>query len=345
MRDPDLVLRAQRAAAELERAWDRHRTLHGLGADPMPPISSYVGYSLEEPWGQPRVVFGVAAEEAEQLAFLLDGHHGASPAARPAAEPTQADAGTAGEGAAMADVDQAGGSGRVHVPAQPQPVSAKRARSKEQSRPERQRGSREQPRQAAGPADPRDLSLSPSERGGRESGRPLEPGGAPESGTALDPDRPAGLHALPPRRVGLVAVPGDADLGDADLMAFRPRHEPASYLDEGPEPDPFFAGPDERAMSGRARGGRVAGSHAMPRQKRLSSSGAVTGSSQRAGRLQDGGGRRGTTSMAAELAGWASSELPGQAAHRFTPHPAGGPYVSASDTAGRPSGRSTDGGI
>src|SRR5689334_12987722 len=71
MRDPDLVLRAQQAAAVLERAWDHWRTLHGVGAGALPPVSSYVGYSLEEPWGQPRVVFGIAAEEAEQLAALL----------------------------------------------------------------------------------------------------------------------------------------------------------------------------------------------------------------------------------------------------------------------------------
>jgi hypothetical protein len=74
MRDPDLVHRAERAAIALERAWGRWRTMHGLGSDPLPPVSSYVGYSLEEPWGQPRVVFGVSADEAERLASLLDGH-------------------------------------------------------------------------------------------------------------------------------------------------------------------------------------------------------------------------------------------------------------------------------
>lgn len=74
MRDPDLVQRARRAADALERAWGHWRTMHGLGADPLPPVSSYVGYSLEEPWGQPRVVFGIGAEEAERLAGLLDGH-------------------------------------------------------------------------------------------------------------------------------------------------------------------------------------------------------------------------------------------------------------------------------
>jgi len=74
MRDPDLVQRAERAATALERAWIHWRTMHGLGSDPLPPVSSYVGYSLEEPWGQPRVVFGVGADEAERLAALLNGH-------------------------------------------------------------------------------------------------------------------------------------------------------------------------------------------------------------------------------------------------------------------------------
>src|SRR5580692_10581187 len=71
MRDPDLVTRAQRAAVALERAWERWRAMHGLSAEPMPPVSSYVGYSIEEPWGRPRVVFGVDAEDAERLAALL----------------------------------------------------------------------------------------------------------------------------------------------------------------------------------------------------------------------------------------------------------------------------------
>jgi hypothetical protein len=71
MPDPRLVSRAQRAATMLERAWERWRSAHGLAAEPLPPVSSYVGYSIEEPWGRPRVVFGVAAEDAERLAALL----------------------------------------------------------------------------------------------------------------------------------------------------------------------------------------------------------------------------------------------------------------------------------
>jgi hypothetical protein len=74
MRDPELMQRADRASIALEEAWERWRAMHGLGSEPLPPVSSYVGYSLEEPWGQPRVVFGLRADEAELLAALLDGH-------------------------------------------------------------------------------------------------------------------------------------------------------------------------------------------------------------------------------------------------------------------------------
>jgi hypothetical protein len=77
MRDPELVVRAQLAASALEGAWRRWRLVHGDMADPMPAISSYVGYSLQEPWGQPRVVFGLAAEDAERLAALMSAWTGA----------------------------------------------------------------------------------------------------------------------------------------------------------------------------------------------------------------------------------------------------------------------------
>jgi len=74
MRDLDLVQRAERAAAALEDAWIHWRVRHGLGTGPLSPVSSYVGYSLTEPWGQPRVVFGVDADEAERLAAIVAGH-------------------------------------------------------------------------------------------------------------------------------------------------------------------------------------------------------------------------------------------------------------------------------
>src|SRR6202012_3127405 len=72
MRDPELVARAQRAAARLESAWERWRALQGLGETPAQPVVGYVGYSLKEPWGQPRAVIGFSAEEAERLAEFLE---------------------------------------------------------------------------------------------------------------------------------------------------------------------------------------------------------------------------------------------------------------------------------
>ena len=72
MRDPELVARAQRAATRLESAWEQWRALHGLGVAPGQPVVSYVGYSLKEPWGEPRVVIGIDADEAEYLAEFLD---------------------------------------------------------------------------------------------------------------------------------------------------------------------------------------------------------------------------------------------------------------------------------
>src|SRR2546430_15945622 len=84
MRDPQMVSRANQAAVTLERAWERWRVLHGLPAAPRSPVSSYVGYSMEEPWGSPRVVFGVDAGEAELLAAVLERHQCAGPYYQPA---------------------------------------------------------------------------------------------------------------------------------------------------------------------------------------------------------------------------------------------------------------------
>lgn len=77
MRDPELVARAGYAAARLEQAWERWRALHGL-AGSSDPLASYVGYSLKEPMGQPRVVLGVDASEAEYFADFLESHECAS---------------------------------------------------------------------------------------------------------------------------------------------------------------------------------------------------------------------------------------------------------------------------
>jgi len=107
MRDPDLVQRAEQAAAALEKAWIHWRMRHGLATGQLPPVTSYVGYSLTEPWGQPRVVFGVDAEEAERIAAILEGHDCVGPVhAEVASRPERwqdADAGRAPVGYADAE--------------------------------------------------------------------------------------------------------------------------------------------------------------------------------------------------------------------------------------------------
>ena len=89
MRDPELVTRARYAAARLEQVWDRWRTLHGLGGT-VDPLASYVGYSLKEPMGQPRVVIGLDAAEAEYFADFLEHHEcgGRAQAEAPSANDT-----------------------------------------------------------------------------------------------------------------------------------------------------------------------------------------------------------------------------------------------------------------
>jgi hypothetical protein len=118
MRDPDLVVRAQQAATALESAWCHWRNMHGLGTDPVPPVSSYVGYSLDAPWGEARIVFGICAEEAEQLATLLKGHDCFGPVH---ASVTAKSVGRSQGSDAAPGQPRAGG--LVHVPA-PAPASA-----------------------------------------------------------------------------------------------------------------------------------------------------------------------------------------------------------------------------
>jgi hypothetical protein len=146
MRDPDLVMRAQRAAAALETAWNRWRTTHGLGADPLPPVSSYVGYSLEEPWGQPRVVFGVDAEEAEQLAAVLDRLDHIGPVQ---AEPARPDGGqklslerrfapgVSGIGGASRPLEHEAGDDRLRAPGQPDATTEDQRAVPQQAGPDR----------------------------------------------------------------------------------------------------------------------------------------------------------------------------------------------------------------
>lgn len=75
MRDPELVSCAQRAASELERAWLRWRQARGLADEASESVASYVAHSIDHPWGRPRVVLGLDADEARALAALLGREH------------------------------------------------------------------------------------------------------------------------------------------------------------------------------------------------------------------------------------------------------------------------------
>ena len=71
MRDPEMVSCAQRAASELERAWSEWRHARGLTEQLAESVASYVAHSIDHPWGRPRVVLGLDADEARALAALL----------------------------------------------------------------------------------------------------------------------------------------------------------------------------------------------------------------------------------------------------------------------------------
>lgn len=75
MRDPELVSNAQRAASELERAWSEWRRARGLSDEVTESVASYVAHSIDHPWGRPRVVLGLDADEARALAVLLGKEH------------------------------------------------------------------------------------------------------------------------------------------------------------------------------------------------------------------------------------------------------------------------------
>ncbi|HEX4656159.1 MAG TPA: hypothetical protein VH307_02135 [Streptosporangiaceae bacterium] len=283
MRDPEMILRAQQAAAELERAWDRWRTMHGLGIDPPPPVSSYVGYSLEEPWGQPRVVFGIDAREAEQLAALLDRHDCAGPVYASVASLSAARTGDATD-ARAAEADRHRAAGRVRVPTQAQPSAAQRERLPEPTQPEALRGPVEPP--ARRDSRPRNEEPGPGAAGTQAQ----EPPSADDEASALREDQDAeAMQPAPP--------------------AFIPRLEPAVYPDEDQEPGPVLDEPGQTAEPGRAAAGwtranRGSGGHALPRQKRPA---------RGAGSKQEGRDRSRREAMAADLAGWTAGELPGQA--------------------------------
>jgi hypothetical protein len=116
-------------------------------------------------------------------------------------------------------------------------------------------------------------------------------------------------------------------------VAFRPSPELASCLDAGPEADPFLDSADDLAedqhsSAKHARANRITRGHPMARLSRPMRPGvaperdlAVPAAAmlpQLPGRKPEGSERRGLAAMAADAIGWASGELPGQAAAKDT---------------------------
>jgi hypothetical protein len=115
MRDPELVARAGYAAARLEQAWERWRMHHGLDGS-ADPLASYVGYSHKEPMGQPRVVIGVDAAEAEFFADFLESHDCTMSGGALGADP--------GAGLPAADTRPVNVGGRLAVNGHPRPSAS-----------------------------------------------------------------------------------------------------------------------------------------------------------------------------------------------------------------------------
>jgi hypothetical protein len=122
---------------------------------------------------------------------------------------------------------------------------------------------------------------------------------------------------------------GPADDGGTGLTAFRPG--PASLPGDAAEPDPFAA--EHRPAAGQQAQRPRSHRHAMqrPARQRRGSIDAendpqLSGSqppARRAGGQRQAGHAAGDgnelAGMAGDLAGWASGELPGQAAHQTAP--------------------------
>ena len=242
MRDPEMVARAGYAAARLEQAWERWRALHGLSGS-SDSLASYVGYSNQEPMGQPRVVIGVDAAEAEFFADFLEGHDCAAPGLGGEAGASSAAEARPVNGVGRPPVNGVGSpldSGSLYPPVSgPQPVMANGTRPVEAS--------------AAMPSEPMPRLIDDTD---------------PRARTASVPERPVTGPQAP--------VPPVTRAFPAPVPTFTPIGEtgPGGL---GAEPGPA-----------QPRGGLDRPVSAPPPDV-----------------------------MAAELAGWASGELPGQASEQL----------------------------
>ena len=221
MRDPELTHRAQVAAAGLERAWLIWRVVHGTAGDPRPTVSSYTGYSFEEPWGEPRVVFGIAAQDAEQLTALLTGY-----------ECVHIGDGQAASAAAVASnghPDQRGEqSTPLPIPQQAASAVAEPSTADHAARPTSQTASEPQPQPDPAAASDETPSGPP---GPGESADPPAAPAAPVAKKQAGSDQPAGGHkatAQRDRRPGGKQAAGRGVTEPGQRRRRVPDHAPAA---------------------------------------------------------------------------------------------------------------------
>jgi hypothetical protein len=307
-----MVARAGYAAARLEQAWERWRALHGLSGS-SDPVASYVGYSHREPMGQPRVVIGVDAAEAEFFANFLEGHDCAAPGLGGEASASPA-AGLPTAGPASAEVRPVNGSGRLPVNGTNSPLDS---------------GSLYPP--VSGP-------------------QPVMANGSPRSVTAsaggFGGAGPSGPTGVPSREVpaGVASVANGSGPGSAPAPRDVPSKPMARLMDDT-DPLARYAPAPERPITGpqapvppvtRALPAPV------PTFTPIGEAGpggltAEPGPAEPRAAMDRPAGSPPPDVIAAEMAGWASGELPGQASEQLASWAAaeapGGPALNRSRSA------------
>jgi hypothetical protein len=310
MRDPDLVVRAQRAATALESAWCHWRNVHGITTEPQPTVSSYVGYSLDAPWGEARIVFGICAEEAEQLAVLLKGHDCVGPVhASVTAKPIDG----AGSRPRDGDAGRPGAAGLLHVPApapasagqQPLAASAIGARHSDQPAPRHRNPVRDPD------ASPLTAPVAPASADGetpiaRAASRALEASlAARRAPVAPAAPAPVPASSAPP--------PAAAPAGGTR----EPSPPPADGENDGPGPEAtqvLDAVEPPEVMAFRLKRPLAASGYTLTAPPADQTGTADTVQTPLPGRPPGSRDRVASAAVHADAATWAASEVPGQAA-------------------------------
>jgi hypothetical protein len=300
MPDPGLVSRAQRAATMLERAWDRWRAAHGLAAEPLPPVSSYVGYSIEEPWGRPRVVFGVDAADAEKLATLLQDCAAPqpSPASRQAMDEARARIPAQGRTADLNETrEQHSGAALEHSGAALEHSGA----ALEHSGAALEHSSTEQSAGSANGAHPVGAAARPEDHADADD---VQEGGATDFAVQSDSasEDVAGESAA---SAGTAADAPEGSPENLDLPVGQdgPAGQDGAAGQDGPA-TPGSSGSDQQEPP--AADGQHPGESAVRQMQDVSDKGDARNA-----------GHGVSDTMVAELAGWAAGELPGQASARL----------------------------